>query len=254
MMLLETQPVTSAAAMCPSPVASLDRLERAALRLENRRLQAELRAQDRELRHSRARIVDAADAARRRIERDLHDGAQSRFVAIALQLRLAQAKAEPGSDLDSLLNTAIGELTSGLDELRELARGIHPAVLTERGLDAALAALAARAPVAVEIDGEVGARLSQAVETAAYFAVSEALANVAKYAHATHAVVSVRHDGERLVVEIADDGIGGASPDGGSGLRGLADRLGALDGRLWLHSPPGRGTRLTVELRCAVER
>ena len=223
----------------------------AGLSLENRLLRAQLREQNDALRASRARLVAAADAERRRLERDLHDGAQSRFVAIALELRRAHDKAPPGSDVARMLERAIAELGAGLDELRDLARGIHPAVLTERGLDAALDALAARAPLPVEIDGTVGGRVAEAVEIAAYFAVSEALANVAKYAGATHATVRVEHRAGRLVVEIADDGIGGARPEDGSGLQGIADRVGALDGRLHLHSPAGAGTRVRVEIPCA---
>jgi signal transduction histidine kinase len=222
----------------------------AALHRENQRLHARLRAQMDEVRASRARLVAAADAERRRLERDLHDGAQARFVAVALHLRRAQTQAPPGSELANVLDTALAELATGLDELRELARGIHPAVLTERGLDAALASLASRAPIAVVVDGTVGRRVSGAVEIAAYFAVSEALANVAKYAEATHATVTVRHERGRLVVDVTDDGRGGACPDSGSGLRGLADRIGALDGRLEVHSPLGAGTRVHVEIPC----
>jgi signal transduction histidine kinase len=220
----------------------------AGLSLENRLLRARLREQNDELRASRARLVAAADAERRRLERDLHDGAQSRFVAIALELRRAHAKAPPGSEVARTLERAIAELGAGLDELRELARGIHPAVLTDRGLDAALAALAARAPVPVEIEGAVGDRVAEPVEIAAYFAVSEALANVAKYAGAEGATVRVEHRGGRLVVEVADDGIGGADPDRGSGLRGLVDRVSALDGSMRLDSPAGAGTRLRAEI------
>jgi signal transduction histidine kinase len=223
----------------------------AGLSLENRLLRTRLRDQDEELRASRARLVAAADAERRRLERDLHDGAQSRLVAVALELRRARAKAPPGSEVARLLDRAIAELGAGLDELRELARGIHPAVLTERGLDAALDALAARAPLPVEVAGRLGGRVPEAVEIAAYFAVSEALVNVAKYAAATHATVRVEHRGGRLVVEVADDGIGGARPEAGSGLRGIADRAGALDGRLEVDSPPGAGTRVRVEVPCA---
>ncbi|HEX2104923.1 MAG TPA: histidine kinase [Solirubrobacteraceae bacterium] len=222
----------------------------ASLSLQNRLLRAQLREQNDELRASRARLVAAADAERRRLERDLHDGAQSRFVAIALELRRAHAKAPPGSEVARMLDRAIAELGAGLDELRELARGIHPAVLTERGLDAALDALAARAPLPVEVEGTLGGRVAEAAEIAAYYVVSEALANVAKYAGADHATVRVAHRGDRLVVEVADDGVGGARPEAGSGLRGIADRVGALDGRLGVHSPAGEGTRVRVEIPC----
>jgi signal transduction histidine kinase len=226
----------------------------AGLSLENRLLRARLREQNDELRASRARLVAAADAERRRLERDLHDGAQSRFVAIALELRRAHAKAPPGSEMASMLDAAIGQLGAGLDELRELARGIHPAVLTERGLDAALDALAVRAPLPVEVAGTLGGRVVEPVEIAAYFAVSEALANVAKYAGAEHATVRVEHRHGRLVLEVADDGRGGARPEAGSGLRGIADRVGALDGGLDIDSPAGAGTRVRVEIPCAPPR
>jgi signal transduction histidine kinase len=223
----------------------------AGLSLENRLLRAQLREQNDELRASRARLVAAADAERRRLERDLHDGAQSRFVAIALELRRAHDKAPPGSEVARMLERAIAELGAGLDDLRDLARGIHPAVLTDRGLDAALHSLAARSPVPVEIEGALGARVDEPVEIAAYFAVSEALANVAKYAGAAAATVRVEHRDGRLAVEVADDGIGGARAEDGSGLRGIADRVGALDGRLELDSPIGVGTRVRVEIPCA---
>jgi signal transduction histidine kinase len=235
----------------PGPAGALDGQDPAeALRLENQRLRAELQAQTQELRRSRARLVAAGDAERRRLERDLHDGAQSRFAATALYLRLAQAKAPPGGELARALDAATAELGAGLGELRELARGLHPAVLGERGLEAALESLATRAPVHVELRGGVGARLPEAVEIAAYFAVSEALANVVKHARAEHVSVDVRHARGRLVVEVADDGRGGARAHAGSGLRGLADRVGAVDGRLEVHSPPGAGTRVRVEIPC----
>jgi signal transduction histidine kinase len=217
---------------------------------ENARLRAELEARTEELRRSRARLVETADAERRRLERDLHDGAQSRFVAAALHLRLAQAKAPPDGELAATLDEAIGDLMLGIDELRELARGIHPAVLTQRGLAAAVESLAARAPVAVEVRGSLPGRLPAPVETAAYFAVSEALANVAKHARADHVTVDLRHQHGRLVVDVADDGRGGASAASGSGLRGLADRVGALDGSTEIESAPGAGTRLRVTIPC----
>jgi signal transduction histidine kinase len=220
------------------------------LKLENQRLRAQLEAQTQELRGSRARLVATGDAERRRLERDLHDGAQSRFVASALHLRLIQAKAPPDSELRRMLDTAVEELLSGIDELRELARGIHPAVLTERGLEAALHSLAARAPFPVDVRAELGGRLAEPVETAAYFAVSEALANVAKHAGAGHVAIDARHERGRLVVEVTDDGCGGASAAAGSGLRGLVDRVGALDGRVEIDSPAGAGTWLRVEVPC----
>ena len=217
------------------------------LEQENRRLQAELQAQTQELRGSRARLVAVGDAERRRLERDLHDGAQSRFAGIALHLRLAQRKAPPDSELARMLDAAIGELYAGIDELRELARGIHPAVLTQRGLVAALDSLASRAPLPVDVRVELAGRLPTAIETAAYFAVSEALANVVKHADAGLVAVDVRIDRGRLVIEVSDDGRGGASA-GGSGLSGLADRVGALDGRIAIDSPPGAGTTVHVEI------
>jgi signal transduction histidine kinase len=221
------------------------------LEQENQRLRAELRAQTQELRGSRARLVAVGDAERRRLERDLHDGAQSRFAGIALHLRLAQRKAPPDSELAELLEDAIGELSTGIEELRELARGIHPAVLTQRGLEAALDSLAGRAPLPVDLCVELDGRLPAAVETAAYFAVSEALANVVKHAGAGLVAIDVRVERDRLVLDVVDDGSGGASLASGSGLSGLADRVGALDGRIELDSPAGNGTRLHVEIPCA---
>jgi signal transduction histidine kinase len=221
------------------------------LRSHVSRLDAELRARLEELRASRARLVEAGDAERRRLERDLHDGAQSRLVALALLLRGARARAEAGSELAALLDRATAELQAGLDDLRELARGIHPAVLTDRGLEPALQSLVARVPVPVSVEAPAAERLPGAVESAAYFVVSEALANVAKYARATHAEVAVRRDNGRVTVEVTDDGVGGADAARGSGLRGLADRVAALDGTLSLDSPAGRGTRVRAEIPCA---
>jgi signal transduction histidine kinase len=219
----------------------------AALALENQRLAAELRARIEELRASRARLVEAGDAERRRLERDLHDGAQSRLVALALKLRLARMKVEPGSDAAALLDESSAELQASLDELRELARGIHPAVLTDRGLDAALRAVADRAPVPVSVTVTAD-ELPPTVETAIYFVVAEALTNVAKYARASSATVAITRAGDGVTVEIADDGVGGADVGAGSGLRGLADRVAALDGRLEVVSPEGGGTTLRAEI------
>jgi signal transduction histidine kinase len=221
-----------------------------ALMLENQRLDAELRARLVELRASRARLVEAADGERRRIERDLHDGAQSRLVALALNLRLARMSVSDGTDTAALLDGSIDELGQSLEELRDLARGIHPVVLSERGLEPAVRALAARAPVPVDIVGRATGRLPAAVETAAYFVVSEALTNVSKYAHAEHATVRVERVDGQLLVEVSDDGVGGASAGDGSGLRGLADRVAALSGTLEVSSPPGEGTRLRAQLPC----
>jgi signal transduction histidine kinase len=220
----------------------------AALALENQRLAAELRARIEDLRASRARVVEAGDAERRRLERNLHDGAQSRLVAVALKLQLARMRADPGSEVAALLEESSTELKGSLDELRELARGLHPAVLIDRGLKAALRILASRAPVPVEIAALPADALPPAVEIAVYYVVAEALTNVAKYANATHATVSVEVAGPRVVVDVADDGIGGADVAAGSGLRGLSDRVAALDGRLGLESPAGGGTRLHAEI------
>lgn len=213
-------------------------------------LDAELRARVEELRASRARLVEAGDAERRRLERDLHDGAQSRLVGLALQLSAARKRAGPDGELADMLERAQGELQTSLAELRELARGIHPAVLTDRGLEPALYALVSRAPVPVTVQADADGRLPGPVESAAYFVISEALANVAKYAQASHATVAVQQVNGCVTVEVTDDGVGGADPARGSGLRGLADRVAALDGTLALDSPPGRGTRLQAEIPC----
>lgn len=220
------------------------------LRQENERLRTQLHAQTEELRRSRARLVAAGDEQRRRLERDLHDGAQSRFVATALHLRAVQAKAPPDGELAAGLRAAVEDLMTGIEELRELARGIHPAVLTERGLEAAVASLATRTPVPVEVRSSLHGRLPAPVETAAYFAVSEALANVVKHARAGQVLVDLWHERGRLVLEIADDGRGGATAASGSGLRGLADRIGALDGSIEIESRPDAGTRVHVEIPC----
>jgi signal transduction histidine kinase len=214
-------------------------------------LDAELRESLAELRASRARIVQAGDAERRRLERDLHDGAQSRLVALKLLLSRARLRAR-GTDegLEAMLSEAIDELDTSLSELRELARGIHPAVLTDQGLEPALQALASRAPVPVTVETAAGERLPGPVESAAYFVVSEALANVAKYAQATQASVAVRRANGRVTVDVTDDGVGGADAASGSGLRGLADRVAALDGTLAVESPAGAGTHLHAEIPC----
>ena len=221
----------------------------AGLSIENERLQAQLRARVEELRASRARIVEAGTAERRRLERNLHDGAQQRLVALSLTMRLAQSKLRKDPDAaEQLLGGAQEELTRALEELRELARGIHPAVLSDRGLRPALEALAGRSPVPVELQGTPHERLPAAVEAAAYFVVAEALTNVVKYANASHAQVCVSRSNGHAVVEVADDGVGGADPGRGSGLRGLADRVSALDGTLELRSPEGAGTLLRAEI------
>jgi signal transduction histidine kinase len=224
----------------------------AALTLENERLAAELRARIEELRASRARIVQATDDERRRLERDLHDGAQQRLVALALNLRLAQSALEDDpATARELLGDAIDELSEATAELRELARGIHPAILTDRGLDAALAALAGRASVPVELRALPEERLAAPVESTAYFVVAEALTNVSRYAQASHAEVEIGQANGTLVVEVRDDGVGGADARLGSGLRGLADRVAAVDGRLLVTSPSGDGTTVRAEIPCA---
>ena len=223
----------------------------AALALDNERLDAALRAKIGELRASRERMLQIGLEERRRLERDLHDGAQQRLVSMALNIRLARAKLnEDPLAAEELLAGAGSELDSALAELRELARGIHPAVLTDRGLPTALETLASRAPVPVELGELPDERLPEAVELAAYFVVSEALTNVAKYSEASHATVQVERDNGRVVVEVADDGIGGADPGRGTGLRGLADRLAVLEGRLDVESPRGRGTTITARIPC----
>ena len=202
----------------------------------------------RELAASRTRIVEAGDAARRRLERDLHDGAQQRLVAVSLQMRLARARVDKDPTAAAeILDEAGEQLAQGLEQLRELARGIHPALLTDRGLKAALAALSSRAPFPVGLD-VVDERFAQPVEVAVYYLVSEALTNAAKYADPTGVSVTVQRTDDGLAAEIADDGTGGANPDGGTGLRGLGDRVEALGGHLRIDSPPGAGTRIRAEL------
>jgi signal transduction histidine kinase len=223
----------------------------AGLTLENERLAAELRARIEELRASRARIVRAADNERRRLERDLHDGAQQRLVALALNLKFARTSLDddPAAARDLIVD-AIDELTEATAELRELARGIHPAILTDRGLDAAVNALAGRASVPVEVGALPAERLPPPVESTAYFVVAEALTNVARYSQASYAEVDIGRENGALVVEIRDDGVGGADPARGSGLRGLADRVAAVDGRLSVTSEPGAGTIVHAEIPC----
>ncbi len=223
-----------------------------ALALENERLDAELRCRVEDLHASRARLVEAAVAERRRLERDLHDGAQQRLVSLALDMRLARAKVDTDPRAaQRILDDAGEELDLALGELRELARGIHPAVLSDRGLGAALESLAGRAPVRVDLDDRSGDSLPQAVESAAYFVVAEALTNVAKYANASHASVEVARENGDVLVRVSDDGVGGADPGRGTGLRGLADRISALDGRLSVESVPGSGTTVRARMPCA---
>jgi signal transduction histidine kinase len=228
------------------PAGAEDRVAAFAELLSHAIANAEAR---RELAASRARLVEAADEARRRIERDLHDGAQQRLVAAALDLSLLDKRLERDpAGARAVLARAREQLEAGLGELRDLARGIHPAVLTDRGLEAALEALVQRAPVRVELRVALRARLEPAIEAAAYFLVSEALTNVAKYAQARAVSVDVETERDRLVVTISDDGVGGADPERGSGLRGLIDRVDAIGGRLDMSSPAAQGTRLRAQL------
>jgi signal transduction histidine kinase len=224
----------------------------AALTLENARLQAELRARLAELQASRARLVEATESERHRIERDLHDGTQQRLVSLAMVLGLAESKlAGDRPAVEPVLREAREELALALDELRELTQGIRPAILVERGLAAALDDLSRRAGLPVKLSVGVRGRLPEQVEGAAYFVASEALTNAAKHSHASEVLLAAHQQEATLVLEVVDDGIGGAVPGGGSGLRGLADRVEALGGRLTVSSPPGRGTSLRVELPCA---
>ena len=222
------------------------------LATENDGLRAELEVQLEEVRASRARIVQAAYEARRRLERDLHDGAQQRLTMVEMTLRAAVRQLGTSADptLRSTLDQAVEELRAGAEELRSLARGVHPALLSERGLVPALNALASRSQVPVKLHcGAIG-RLDPSVESAAYFVISEGLTNVMKHADAAQADVTVQRLGAILLLQVRDDGAGGASIDAGSGLRGLSDRVAALGGRLVLASPSGRGTLVSVELPC----
>ncbi len=224
----------------------------ASLALENERLQAELRARLAELQASRARLVEATDAERRRIERDLHDGTQQRLVSIAMSLGLLETKLPDGAiAAQPIVRETREALALALEELRELTHGINPPLLAERGLAAALDELCRRAPLPARLDVSVNRRLPDEVESAAYFTASEALTNAAKHSHASEVRMSAAYEGGGLIMEVADDGIGGATTGGGSGLRGLADRVEALGGRFMVSSPPGRGTTLRAEIPCA---
>jgi signal transduction histidine kinase len=224
----------------------------ARISLENARLHAETRARLVQVQESRARLVTAADEERRRIERDIHDGAQQRLVAIGLQLRSAQRILGPaaGPEVERLLDATVDELQVAVNELRELARGVHPAILTEDGLGAALESLAARTPFPVDLE-TFEERVPAPVEAAAYFVASEALANVSKHAQASRAHVLARRRNGTVEIVVEDDGVGGARPEQGSGLSGLTDRVEALGGKLRIESPPGRGTRIVGEIPCA---
>ena len=230
----------------PALVASATAAAR--LAVENERLQQEVIEQLTEVRASRSRIVQAGDEARRRLERDLHDGAQQRLVTLGLKLQSLEAKVDLDGAAAVAFQEARGELKSALAELRDLARGLHPLVLTEEGVAAAVETLVQRFPVSARMHTEEIPRLPEPVETAAYFTVSEALANIAKHSHATSVDIRLAVENERLIVSVSDNGIGGASLNSGSGLRGLADRVEALDGSISVTSQIGRGTTVRADL------
>ncbi len=222
----------------------------ASLALENERLQAELRARLIELQASRARLVEATDAERRRIERDLHDGTQQRLVSIAMSLGLLERRLPAEAGAQPLVRETREALALALAELRELTHGINPPLLAERGLPAALDELCRRAGLPAQLDVGIDRRLPEQIESAAYFMASEALTNAAKHSHGSAVRVAATYAGQHLTVEVADDGIGGATAAGGTGLRGLADRVEALGGRFTVSSPPGLGTTLRAEIPC----
>jgi signal transduction histidine kinase len=223
----------------------------AGMSLENARLHAELRARVEELRGSRARVIEAGQKERQRLERDLHDGAQQRLIALSLRLSLLDRRLAAEPEARKELAAARREVALSLEELRAVARGIHPAVLSGHGLAVAVESLAARAPLRVRLALDVVGRLPERIEVAAYYVVSESLANIAKHAQAHEARVSLDQQPGRLVVEVVDDGVGGADTERGSGLRGLADRVEALGGRLRVWTPLGGGTRVRAEIPCA---
>ena len=221
----------------------------AGIALENARLQAELAARLEEVKGSRIRVIEAGEGERKRLERDLHDGAQQRLIALSLELK--RLEKELGDPAKRRLDEAQHEITRSLEELRAVARGLHPAVLTGHGLRVALEHVAARAPVPVRLSVEIDGRLPEQVEIAAYYVVTESLTNIAKHAQATSAIVDIARHGDDVIVEIVDDGIGGADSERGSGLRGLADRVEALGGSLRVWTPHGGGTRVQAEIPCA---
>jgi signal transduction histidine kinase len=223
----------------------------AAIALENERLQAELRARLDDLRGSRQRVLEAGQVERERLERDLHDGAQQRLIALSLELGRLGQRVEGDPDTQHRLRRARREVAVSLEELRAVAHGLHPAVVSSHGLAVALESLAARAPIPVRLGVGIDGRLPERLEVAAYYVVSESLANVAKHARATSASVQVERDQGQVVVEIVDNGVGGADTERGTGLRGLADRVEALGGRLRVWTPHGGGTRVRAEMPCA---
>ena len=222
----------------------------AAIALENGRLHAEQRAHLEELKGSRSRVIEAGQRERQRLERNLHDGAQQRLIALSLELSLLERQVAGDHDARNRLDRARGEIAVTLEELRSVARGLHPAVLSGHGLEVALQSIAAKATVSVRLNVSLERRLPEQIEVAAYYVVSEALANIGKHARAASAGIDVKKQDGVLVVEVADDGIGGADTEKGSGLRGLADRVEALGGKLRVWSPPGGGTRLRAEMPC----
>ena len=222
----------------------------ASLALDNERLKADLRARVEELRASRVRLVEASNATRRQLERNLHDGAQQQLVAMAVELRLLRNRVGTEPEVSELVDSIGAKLANALDELRELARGIHPGILTDRGLGPALEALAARAPLSIGCELDLPRRPPASAEAVAYFVVAEALTNVLKYARADKATVRARYDGDDLVVEMQDDGVGGADESRGTGLQGLRDRVGALDGTIEVVSPPNAGTMVQARIPC----
>jgi signal transduction histidine kinase len=222
----------------------------AGMALENGRLRAEQQAHLDELRGSRIRVLEAGRRERQRLERNLHDGAQQRLVALSLDLGLLESRLGEDTDAKATLAQAKREIALSLEELRTVARGLHPAVLSAHGLGVALESLAAQAPIPVHLSVEVDDRLDESVEVAAYYVVSESLANVGQHAQASVASVDVAHADGQLVVQVVDDGIGGADSERGTGLRGLADRVEALGGKLRVWTPSGGGTRVRADIPC----
>jgi signal transduction histidine kinase len=223
----------------------------AGIALENARLQAELKARLEELQGSRARVIAAGQKERQRLERNLHDGAQQRLVALSLELSLLEQRLSGDPEARARLDQARGEIARSLEELRDVASGIHPAVLSGHGLEVALESMVARAPLPVRLQVDLAGRLRESHEVAAYYVVSESLANIGKHAEASAATVEVAERHGQVVVEVIDNGIGGADTEGGTGLRGLADRVEALGGRLRIWTPVGGGTRVRAEIPCA---
>jgi signal transduction histidine kinase len=240
------------ASLADDPALVSGAVAAAGLALENERLHAEVRAQLEELRASRRRLVEAGDRERRRLERNLHDGAQQRLLAVSMLLGQLERSPGPDATVQGLAAEARAELGRSLSELRELARGLHPAVLTDHGLAVAVEGMAARAPIPVELVVDLSRRLPPQVEVAAYFVISEAIANAVKHAAATGVTVRVRDGGSGSIlhVEVVDDGVGGADARGGSGLEGLGDRIAALGGRLDVTGPLGEGTTVTAVIPC----